>query len=124
VAFIWSWSKIEQCGNPISILWELFLDARCFFRSTLFGPNSEPPKTMLAMAQDFLQTGTVKTQMTAPMHHFWAKHPLCHHEDSAAPARMLCFRLHQDTGRWLVVLLFLASTLHTTQKSRVLYRAC
>jgi hypothetical protein len=59
------WESISHI-NIAFTLWEIFVDARRFFSSSL-GPDGELPTSMLAMAQGFLQTGTVKSQETAPM---------------------------------------------------------
>jgi hypothetical protein len=60
----------------VSILWEIFIDARQSF-STTFGQNGEPPSS--------LRTGTIKAQDTASYTRLMGQHALLLYLDSVAP---------------------------------------
>jgi hypothetical protein len=59
LTLVWSQHSIA------TILWESFIDPRQFF-STSFGPNGEPPSSLLSLAEGSLRTGTIKAEETAP----------------------------------------------------------
>jgi hypothetical protein len=99
VFFGWSWSKIEQGGNPspTSILptsygKSLWMPVTDLFSSP-FNPNGEPPNMMLATAQGFLHTGTVKTQEMVSMHRLWG-HAARLRQHQVDSAWTLCSLLH------------------------------